>query len=498
MSLRRNAVANYLGQGWATVMGFIFVPQYLRLVGPNAYGLVGVFAILQASMALLDLGITPTVNREMARLSAGAHTAKSIRGLLRTLEWIYGAIASIGVIVVWFGVDLLVVRWIHPGGLSQHTIIQAVRVMGFVLATRAIEQMYRGALLGVQDVIWMNVVQAIVATVRWGGAFIVLIIRPEISIFFLWQGIVSAITVGLYCSRIYSLLPKCNEHVGFELAALKKIRGYAGGMLLGVSLSVLLTQTDKIVVGRLLPLAILGYYTVASTLAGGLLQLIVPMNNSIFPILAEQVARNDDKEIYRTYITSCEWMAALIVPPALVMTFFAKSALLVWTGSLAVSDVVAPLVSVLAAGTLLHGLLNIPYMIQLAYGWVSLSVWMNLAAALVAIPCFFWAVSNYGAMGAAGTWLALNVAYLFVNANLMHRRILIGRKRAWYMRGVIVPLAAGGLVALLMKPFVQVESRMGAAFFVAAAAAAITASVGVALPEVRSAVLGRFGWARAA
>lgn len=477
-------------------MGFIFVPQYLRLVGPGAYGLVGIFSILQASMALLDLGITPTVNREMARLSAGAHTAKSIRGLLRSLEWIYCGIAIVGIAIVWFGVDPLVAHWVHADGLPRATIVQSVRVMGFVLATRAIEQMYRGALLGVQDVIWLNAVQALLATVRWGGAFVALIIRPDISLFFLWQGIVSALTVGLYCSRTYSLLPKCNEHIGFALEALKKVRGYAGGMLLGVSLSALLTQTDKVVVGKFLPLATLGYYTVASTLVGGLLQLIVPMNNAIFPVFAEQVARNDHMAVGRAYIASCQWMAAVIVPPALVMAFFSKSVLLVWTGNVAVSGVMAPLVSVLAVGTLLHGLMNIPYMIQLAYGWVSLSVWTNLVAALVAIPCLIWAVLRYGAIGAAATWLAINVAYLLIVASLMHRRILVDEKRAWYVRGVILPLVIGGVTAWIMKPFVQDESRIGAAAFVAVATAVIAVSMGAVMPVVRSAVLGRLGWGR--
>ena len=64
-------IANYLGQGWAALMGIAFVPLYVKVLGVESYGLVGVFAVLQASLMLLDLGLTPTLSREMARLRTG-------------------------------------------------------------------------------------------------------------------------------------------------------------------------------------------------------------------------------------------------------------------------------------------------------------------------------------------------------------------------------------------------------------------------------------------
>ena len=67
MSIRRNVIANYLGQGWAAVMGLAFVPIYVSYLGMEAYGLVGLFALLQGWLALLDMGMTPTLGREMAR-----------------------------------------------------------------------------------------------------------------------------------------------------------------------------------------------------------------------------------------------------------------------------------------------------------------------------------------------------------------------------------------------------------------------------------------------
>jgi O-antigen/teichoic acid export membrane protein len=77
--LKKNLIANYLGQGWTALMGLAFIPLYIKYLGIEAYGLIGLFAIIQAWLSLLDMGMTPMLGREMARSTGGSHTAQSIR-----------------------------------------------------------------------------------------------------------------------------------------------------------------------------------------------------------------------------------------------------------------------------------------------------------------------------------------------------------------------------------------------------------------------------------
>ena len=76
-------------------MGFVFAPLYIKYLGVEAYGLIGVFTLLQAWLSLLDMGMTPALGREMARFMAGAHSRESIRDLLRSIEIIALAIAAL-------------------------------------------------------------------------------------------------------------------------------------------------------------------------------------------------------------------------------------------------------------------------------------------------------------------------------------------------------------------------------------------------------------------
>src|SRR5450759_332490 len=111
MSLKKNVVTNYLGQGWSGVMGLVFIPLYIQYLGMEAYGLIGLFAVMQVWLALLDMGMTPTLNREMARFTAGAHSPQSIRDLLRSLETICFSLAALIALGVWGASGYLARDW---------------------------------------------------------------------------------------------------------------------------------------------------------------------------------------------------------------------------------------------------------------------------------------------------------------------------------------------------------------------------------------------------
>ncbi|MCK7491684.1 MAG: hypothetical protein MZW92_08325 [Comamonadaceae bacterium] len=62
MSLvRRNVVANFAGQLWSALMGVVFIPVYIHLLGLEAFGLVAFYVTLQALSVVFDLGLSGTI-----------------------------------------------------------------------------------------------------------------------------------------------------------------------------------------------------------------------------------------------------------------------------------------------------------------------------------------------------------------------------------------------------------------------------------------------------
>jgi len=487
MSVKRNIIANYLGQGWAALMGIAFVPLYVRALGVESYGLIGVFTVLQAWMTLLDLGLTPTLNREMARLKAGAHTAESIRDLLRSLEIIYAGLAVLMIAIVWFCAPWLASNWLQAVTLPAETVIKAIKIMGFVLATRWLEQVYRGVLQGVQDQVWLNICQGVLATIRWGGAYLVLAyVSPTITNFFVWQGGISIFAAAILVHRTYCLLPHTSRTAKFSLEALVEVRSFASGMFLSAILTFALTQADKLVISTLLPLEQLGYYMLASTAVGGLSQLITPMTTAVYPKLTELAAKNDSLVLKYTYQQSCEWMAAVIIPPSLLLSIFAYPTLLLWTGDSRLATEVAPVMALLALGTLCNGLMNMPYMLQLAFGWTSLSVRVNFVAVAIMVPAIVWVVPRFGTVGAASIWFILNFCYVVIVAHLIYRRLLPSEKWVWYRRAVALPMLGGGVAAGSVYWLVPMPTSRGdAGIYVAVALIVMFCIVVATLPSVK-------------
>ena len=67
--IRHNVYANFLGKLWISFFGIIFVPIYIRLLGIESYGLIGLFVSLTSIVSLLDMGLSTTLSREISILS---------------------------------------------------------------------------------------------------------------------------------------------------------------------------------------------------------------------------------------------------------------------------------------------------------------------------------------------------------------------------------------------------------------------------------------------
>jgi len=455
MSLKKNIIANYLGQGWTALMGLVFVPVYIHYLGIEAWGLVGFMSLLQAWLTLLDMGLTPTLSREMARFQAGAHSAQSIRDLLRSMEIIYGGVALAVVGIVWLIAPWVAVHWLSSAQLSSASVAQAISMMGLVLAARMVEQVYRGAIQGLQRQVWLNGMQSVLATLRWGGAVGVLAwVVPSVEAFFLWQGLVSILIMVILARQTYHWLPPGERAARFEIAAIVRIRRFAGGMAATTLLVLLLTQVDKLLLSKLVSLEDFGYYTLAASAAGALGLFVAPIATAVSPRLTELVAQSEQQALINTYHHASQWLAALLIPVALVMAAFAEPLLKVWTGNASLSQQAAPLLALLALGTLCNGLLHVPYMTQLAHGWTGLAVRANIVAVSFIVPVVLWAVPRFGAIGAAGGWLALNVGYLLIGMHFMHRRLLPYEKWRWYRDSVFKPLVIGSITVLAIRQWI--------------------------------------------
>ncbi|QHL90227.1 oligosaccharide flippase family protein [Sphingomonas changnyeongensis] len=492
--MKANAIANYLGRAWTTLVGLLSLPLFLLLLGSEAYGLIGAFAVVQAWTMLLDFGLTPTLNLEMSRARAGSKSWQSTANLLRSIELLSIAIAAIALVTVALMSGMLTRTWLQPQSLARSDVQYAVVCMGALAAIRWIEQVYRGAIQGIEDQVWLNGALVTVETLRWGGALLVIrFIEPNVLLFFGWNLMVAIGSASILRRRVKMVLRAQGAGPARpDLAELKAVRGFAGGMFLSALLTFLLTQADKIVVGSMASLSDFGLYSLAATAAAGLLQLVQPLTTAILPRFTALAAARRQIDLSDAFRAASEWMAVAVAPVGLLVLALPEHALMAWTGQPVVARAAAPTLSLLMLASLFNALANIPYMLQLAHGWTSLTNKLNALLILAMLPAMMWAAEDMGAAGAAGVLAALNLASMLILSWLVLSRLLPAERLRWAMVTVAMPLLLGGGVALALRLLLPPIGGRAAAFLqLGFGFFAITLTMLLIMPHPRRALLVR-------
>jgi O-antigen/teichoic acid export membrane protein len=450
--LHRNALAGIVGKLWSSGLVLATVPLYIRILGVEAYGLIGLFTALQSVFLLLDLGLSTAANRELARLSGQGGADHRLRDLVRSLEVVYwtiaGLIAGCALLLSPVAAD----RWQHSASLPPGAVSAAALAMGFALALQFPFTLYSAALLGLQSQVLLNVLLVATTTVRSVGALCVLWwIAPTIEAFFTWQILASLLQTALSAALLWRRLPRLPIAPRFSRAQLLRRWRFAAGVSGISALALVLTQADKLILSQLLPLEAFGYYSLAATASGALYVVASPVFLALLPQFSLLAAKGDETALARLYHEGSQLLSVTMLPLAVVGTLFAPEALLLWTGDPGIAGNAHLILSFLLIGTAMNGILNVPYALQLASGWTKLALYQNLVAVLLLLPLLWWATLRFEGMGAAGVWILLNGGCLLISIQFMHRRLLPLEKRHWYCQDLGLPLVGALSIAMAAR-----------------------------------------------
>ena len=451
--VKTNFFANLAGSGWTALVGLACTPLYIRFMGMEAYGLIGFYFMLQGVIQVLDLGLSPTMNREMARYSALPEKTGEARDFVRTLEVGYWAIGILIGCTVWWTAPYIASHWIKAGNISPSEVRRAVTIMGALTALQWPLSFYQGGLLGLQRQVLHNGITIATSTLSGGGALLILwLVSPTVSAFFTWQIAVSLLQAAATTFALWRCLPGSGHSARFVPGITRNIWGFAAGMS-GITITaLLLTQLDKLILSKMLALTTFGYYILAGMVGNGLSGLLIaPMFNTVFPRFSALVAAGDERSLLEMYHGSTQVMAVMILPAAAVIALFPREIMHLWTGNLEIANNTAPIVSILVAGTALNGLMNLPYALQLSHGWTRIGLAINTFFILTLVPAIILMTRHYGGAGAASVWLGLNGIYMIVGVPLTHRRLLKGEAFRWFTKDVGIPLAGSLIVAGLAR-----------------------------------------------
>lgn len=453
MSLKKNIVSGYVSQIYVALIGVLILPLYIRYMGAEAYGLIGFFTMLQAWFSLLDMGLTPTIGRETARYRAGAIGGIEFRRLFRVLSCIFYGIALVGGGALFMFSAEISALWLKPVSLSINDIQTALQIMAITIALRWIGGLYRGVISGSERIMWLSGFNVIIATLRFAVVLPVMWLYGATPYVFFWfQLLVSMIEViGLF-QKSRRLLPTLGgERIGWSMEPIKPVLKFSLTIAFTSAVWIMVTQSDKLILSNVLPLAEYGHFTLAVLVASGIMVISSPISLAIMPRMAKLHTENATIEMVKVYRDATQIVSVISGAAAITIFFCSEILVYLWTGDAQLAHDVAPVLSLYALG---NGILSIgafPYYLQYAKGNLKYHLFGNLGLLLFLIPLIVVAAREYGAVGAGAVWVAMNLVYLFVWVAYVHHKLEPGLHLRWIFGDVLVVVCPAILAGALFR-----------------------------------------------
>jgi O-antigen/teichoic acid export membrane protein len=452
MSLKRNILANYVSQIYVTVVGIVMVPLYIKYMGAEAYGLVGFFVMLQAWFSLLDMGMTPTMARETARFNGGAIDSLTLRRLLRAMEGIFICIAVMGGALMILSADAISTGWLRVQTLPLIEVQQAIILMGLIIALRWISGLYRSTVNGFERLIWLSGFNILFATLRFILIIPIFIFYgASLAIFFGYQLFLAIVEIIILIIKTYRLLPSVDsrEKIAWEWKPLKKVLSFSLSIAFTGVVWLLVTQTDKLILSKLLTLTDYAYFTVSVLVAAGVMTVSAPLSAALVPRLTKLSAEHDDARLIQIYRDATQLIAVFAIPVALVLAFFSEQLLWVWAADIELARKAAPVLTLYALGNGILALGAFPFYLQVAKGDLKLHMIGNALFLAFLIPSLILATLNYGMLGAGYAWMISNIIYFVLWTPKVHNRFIIGLHTKWLFQD-IVPIAISAMITVFL------------------------------------------------
>lgn len=450
--IQRNILFNYISQGYAALIGVVVLPWYFKIMGAEAYGLIGFFTLLQSLFSLLDLGLTSTMTRQSARLTGGGISESEYVSLFGLLRIFFITIGIAGALLMSLNSELVASSWLNNVLLDDDLVSQCIVLMSVGLGLRWVSGLYRGIVSGFERQVWLSKFNILIATFRFILPIpLLLIIDSSPLVYFAFQIAVALLEVCVLMYFVGSLMPKVDDVGKPGMAAIKPHLNFSLKIAFLSVIWVLVTQIDKLVLSKTLSLKDYGYFSLGVMAASVILFFSGPVGTALLPRMTALHAANDTDSYYEMYSRYTRMVASLVFPAALMLMFFSKEILLLWTADADLSARVAPVLSLYALGNAFLALSAFPYYLQYSNGDMRLHVYGNLIFLFMVVPAIAYGSVRYGMSGAAWVWLTVNVLYFLLWVPLVHRHHYPHRHIPWLVKDCLTPMFLAALVLLVAR-----------------------------------------------
>ena len=448
-----NSIANYSGQFVQIVLNICVTPLYLVFLGSEAYGLIGFLMLMQGWVLLLDLGLSPTLGRQVAAARSQNNGFNFFRKLLKSFEVIIYLISIVIALFFVIASSWISDVWINSDNLPIEDVEYCLSIIGMILGLRLILVLYRSGIIGLEDQVWLNLMNILISIIRFvGGICFVYFISRDVKDFFSYQLIVSVIELTVFCIRFYSILPKDNSNISlisFHLDAVKKVAPFSLSIAWTAGLWVLLTQADKLVLTSTLSLEEVGYLSIVVLIANGILMAAYPISQAVQPQLVRLFSLNKVTEMISLYRKSTQFQVLFSMSLALFVVNFSFPLLYVWLANEIAAKWISEVLTWFVLGNAILVISGVQYSLQVAHGDLDLHWKGTTFISMINIPTAIFFAYYYGPLAAGITWFSFRLVWGLIWTWIVHKKFAPKLHLTWLINDVLLIVLPITLVTII-------------------------------------------------
>ncbi|UHQ19918.1 oligosaccharide flippase family protein [Lysobacter sp. KIS68-7] len=440
--LRDNVAANVAGMAIAAVAAVLSAPLIYRWLGPDAYGLVGVYVLLQTLMPLFDAGITAGLARAVAW-----HRERSlgeVRTLVQTAQRPVVVLATAFFAITCACAGFAASHWLGHAAIPVASVRITLWLMAGALAVRMVAGLWRATLMALELQVRANAIQAFAAVARTFGALVFAAATGTGVVgFFAIQVPVSLVEGVFYRRALSSVLSASASPIPQnELAAHMR---FALGIA-GLSAAWLATsQIEKALLADRLSLSGYGAYSLGVHVASVTLLAVGTVHGAVLPRMTRQVAAGEQGPLRDLYGVATALTVAMSCGVVVAIAIGGRT--LVPSLRVAVDGIDPLQVAWLYGfGNMAVALLALAYQLQNARGVLRFHAWGTALQALVQVPLMAWASARGDVVRTAWAFALVNWLFVVGWIPIAHERFLPNGHMPWLLKQLLPSLIAGAIV----------------------------------------------------
>ncbi len=409
---------NLAGAGIPLVFAFLAIPILLSGYGNARFGFLTIVWSLIGYFSIFDFGIGRALTKVVSdRIGAGSTgdigdiTATALRVML-----LLGVLAAV---IIELAAPKLVGLLKIDASLLREA-VASLRILGVSIPFVILSAGLIGILEAHNQFQSINTIRLMMGLLNFAAPLVMLhwsnhLVPATISL-----AISRVVTTSLYFTRVGRLESISTSSRSFEKRHIRELLGFGGWITVSNLVSPLMAQLDKVVIGGVVALALLPFYSVPADLVNRFSFAPISMVGVFFPAFAATWASRNRAALPPMYASASKAMCAAMLPAALCLYAFASEGLGVWMGhDFSVRS--APLLRWLAVGLLVNSMARIPHAFLQAIGRPSVTAKLHMLELPIYGGGLWLLLTHFGILGAAIAWtgrMTLDFLLLVACANV--------------------------------------------------------------------------------